>query len=213
MCWRASFLLHAFCWMTPRWLVINLANNVRGITSDWRFNTSLVWCGGRCDLFLSSFLAVRCRQYWIIHLCSNDETAYFNRTWFSCGFAYSTNISHDSNALAHHLSFSKRPRPAQYDKLSKLIKDFQPYRDLWTTTSDWIRWHESWMNDPLTSIDAEQLERNVNESFRTLHKCVKQFKEIPGRLECCALLACCLRVSVRPVQRIEVSVLISHVTF
>ncbi|XP_076826201.1 dynein axonemal heavy chain 1-like isoform X3 [Clavelina lepadiformis] len=67
-----------------------------------------------------------------------------------------------------------------YDKLSKLVKDFQPYRDLWTTTSDWIRWHESWMNDPLTSIDAEQLERNVNDSFRVLHKCGKQFKDIPG---------------------------------
>ena len=36
------------------------------------------------------------------------------------------------------------------------------------------------MNDPLTSIDAEQLERNVNEAFRTLHKCGKTFKEIPG---------------------------------
>ncbi|XP_077969677.1 dynein axonemal heavy chain 1-like isoform X2 [Styela clava] len=67
-----------------------------------------------------------------------------------------------------------------YDKLGKLMKDFQPFRDLWTTTSDWLRWHESWMNDPLTSIDPEQLERNVNESFRVLHKCGKQFKDIPG---------------------------------
>ncbi|XP_078481026.1 dynein axonemal heavy chain 1-like isoform X3 [Ciona intestinalis] len=72
-----------------------------------------------------------------------------------------------------------------YDKLGKLVKDFQPYRDLWTTTSDWMRWHESWMNDPLTSIDAEQLERNVNDSFRVLHKCAKQFKEIPGVQQVC----------------------------
>ncbi|MGH0183081.1 UNVERIFIED_CONTAM: hypothetical protein FKN15_013335 [Acipenser sinensis] len=67
-----------------------------------------------------------------------------------------------------------------YDKLPKLIKDFQPFRDLWTTTSDWLRWHESWMNDPLTTIDPEQLEKNVSESFKTMHKCVKLFKDIPA---------------------------------
>uniref|UniRef100_A0A9L0J1V5 Dynein axonemal heavy chain 1 n=1 Tax=Equus asinus TaxID=9793 RepID=A0A9L0J1V5_EQUAS len=68
-----------------------------------------------------------------------------------------------------------------YEKLSRMVKDFQPYLDLWTTASDWLRWSESWMNDPLSAIDAEQLEKNVIESFKTMHKCVKQFKDIPGR--------------------------------
>ncbi|XP_064422227.1 dynein axonemal heavy chain 1 [Latimeria chalumnae] len=67
-----------------------------------------------------------------------------------------------------------------YDKLNKLVKDFQPFRDLWTTASDWIRWYESWMNDPLTTLDAEQVEKNVNESYKIMHKCVKQFKDIPA---------------------------------
>uniref|UniRef100_A0A8C5ZKT2 Dynein axonemal heavy chain 1 n=1 Tax=Marmota marmota marmota TaxID=9994 RepID=A0A8C5ZKT2_MARMA len=65
-----------------------------------------------------------------------------------------------------------------YDKLSRMVKDFQPYLDLWTTASDWLRWSESWMNDPLIAIDAEQLEKNVVESFKTMHKCIKQFKDI-----------------------------------
>ncbi|XP_032988956.1 dynein axonemal heavy chain 1 isoform X1 [Rhinolophus ferrumequinum] len=67
-----------------------------------------------------------------------------------------------------------------YDKLSRMVKEFQPYLDLWTTASDWLRWSESWMNDPLSAIDAEQLEKNVIESFKTMHKCVKQFKDIPA---------------------------------
>lgn len=71
--------------------------------------------------------------------------------------------------------------PLQYDKLTQMVKEFQPYLDLWTTASDWLRWSESWMNDPLSAIDAEQLEKNVTESFKTMHKCVKQFKDIPGR--------------------------------
>ncbi|XP_026529026.1 dynein heavy chain 1, axonemal [Notechis scutatus] len=67
-----------------------------------------------------------------------------------------------------------------YDKLSRMVKDFQPFYDLWTTASDWLRWADSWMNDPLSAIDAEQLEKNVNESFKTMHKCVKHFKDIPA---------------------------------
>ncbi|XP_032448113.1 dynein heavy chain 1, axonemal [Lynx canadensis] len=67
-----------------------------------------------------------------------------------------------------------------YDKLSRMVKEFQPFLDLWTTASDWLRWSESWMNDPLSAIDSEQLEKNVIESFKTMHKCVKQFKDIPA---------------------------------
>ncbi|XP_070580015.1 dynein axonemal heavy chain 1-like isoform X2 [Ptychodera flava] len=67
-----------------------------------------------------------------------------------------------------------------YDKLARLMKDFEPFKNLWLTTSDWLKWHESWMNDPLTSIDAEQCERTVSDSFKTMHKCVKYFKDIPG---------------------------------
>ncbi|XP_032314242.1 dynein heavy chain 1, axonemal isoform X8 [Camelus ferus] len=67
-----------------------------------------------------------------------------------------------------------------YDKLSRMVKEFQPYLDLWTTASDWLRWSESWMDDPLSAIDAEQLEKNVIESFKTMHKCVKQFKDVPA---------------------------------
>ncbi|XP_060766195.1 dynein axonemal heavy chain 1 [Neoarius graeffei] len=67
-----------------------------------------------------------------------------------------------------------------YDRLQKLNRDFQPFRDLWTTTSDWQRWHDSWLNDPLSLIDPEQLECNVNDAFKTMHKCVKLFKDIPS---------------------------------
>ncbi|KAM4613811.1 dynein axonemal heavy chain 1 [Polymixia lowei] len=66
-----------------------------------------------------------------------------------------------------------------YDRLLKLLKDFQPFTDLWTTTSDWLHWHERWLHDPLSVIDPEQLERNVTYAFKTMNKCVKQFKDIP----------------------------------
>ncbi|XP_064629143.1 dynein axonemal heavy chain 1-like isoform X2 [Lineus longissimus] len=67
-----------------------------------------------------------------------------------------------------------------YDKLTKLVKDFEPFRNLWLTVSDWLKWHESWMNDPLTTIDAESLEKNVADAYKTMHKSVKIFADIPG---------------------------------
>ncbi|RUS78759.1 hypothetical protein EGW08_013475 [Elysia chlorotica] len=67
-----------------------------------------------------------------------------------------------------------------YDKLAKLVKDFEPYRNLWVTVSDWQRWQESWMHDPLTAINAEEVEKNVNDSFKIMHKSVKIFNEIPN---------------------------------
>jgi len=68
----------------------------------------------------------------------------------------------------------------QFDKVSKLSKDFEPFRQLWITASDWLRWHDSWMNDPLVDVDAEKVDKNVNESYKTIHKCVKVFGGIPG---------------------------------
>ncbi|XP_056267415.1 dynein axonemal heavy chain 1 [Pseudoliparis swirei] len=66
-----------------------------------------------------------------------------------------------------------------YDRLQKLVKDFQPFKDLWTTTSDWLRWHDNWLKDPLSFIDPEQLESNALHAYRTMHKCVKLFDDVP----------------------------------
>lgn len=60
------------------------------------------------------------------------------------------------------------------------MKDFEPFRKLWITTSDWVRWHESWLSDPLSAINAEELERCVNDSWKTMQKSVRYFSAIPG---------------------------------
>jgi dynein heavy chain, axonemal len=71
-----------------------------------------------------------------------------------------------------------------------LIKDFEPYRALWITASDWIRWHESWMNDALVEVDAEKVDKNVAEAYKLIHKSVKIFQESAGKLSnnCCLII-------------------------
>ena len=65
--------------------------------------------------------------------------------------------------------------------MTKLIKDFEPYKNLWVTTSDWLKWYDSWMNDPISSIDAENIEKNVTESYKSMHKAIKQFAEYESK--------------------------------
>ena len=60
------------------------------------------------------------------------------------------------------------------------MKDFEPFKNMWITTSDWLRNHESWMHDPLNVIDPEQVEKVVNDSYKLMHKCTRQFNDIPS---------------------------------
>ena len=36
------------------------------------------------------------------------------------------------------------------------------------------------MNDPLNTIDAELIEKVANDSYKTIHKCTRQFADIPA---------------------------------
>lgn len=36
------------------------------------------------------------------------------------------------------------------------------------------------MNDPLNAINAEEVEKNVSEAFKTMHKSVRFFQEMPS---------------------------------
>jgi dynein heavy chain len=65
--------------------------------------------------------------------------------------------------------------------LTRLVKEFDPYKNLWITCSDWVKWHDSWMNDPISSIDAENIERNVTESYKSMHKAIKQFADFESK--------------------------------
>ncbi len=66
--------------------------------------------------------------------------------------------------------------------MAKLSKDFDPYKNLWITSSDWIRWHDSWMNDPISNIDAENIEKNATEAFKSMHKAIKQFQDFESKI-------------------------------
>ncbi|KAL7746739.1 hypothetical protein RI367_007902 [Sorochytrium milnesiophthora] len=72
-----------------------------------------------------------------------------------------------------------------YDDVANLLKDFEPYKQLWTTASDWIKWKSSWFTCPFTELNAEDIEKNITNAWRILFKLVKTFRNTPG----CATIA------------------------
>lgn len=65
-----------------------------------------------------------------------------------------------------------------FENLLKLIKEFEPYKTLWITASDWLRAYEMWMDNPLLNVDADAVERNVTDMYKTMVKSVRVFAEI-----------------------------------
>ena len=70
-------------------------------------------------------------------------------------------------------SSSPTLNPPQYDEVGKLLCDFDPYKNLWVTVADWLKWHETWMNDSLINIDPELLATNVSNAFKAMRKSAK----------------------------------------
>ena len=52
-----------------------------------------------------------------------------------------------------------------YSALKMIRKNFEPYFNLWCTSSDWCKWHDGWFKCQFLMIDAVDVERKVQVSF------------------------------------------------
>ncbi|KAJ1566068.1 Dynein heavy chain 1, axonemal [Nowakowskiella sp. JEL0078] len=69
-----------------------------------------------------------------------------------------------------------------YDEVAQLVKEFEPYRSLWQTSNDWIKWKNAWLHGSFLDLNAEEVEKNLMNAWRVMFKSVKHFKQIPGCL-------------------------------
>ncbi|RZF35265.1 hypothetical protein LSTR_LSTR015915 [Laodelphax striatellus] len=70
-----------------------------------------------------------------------------------------------------------------YDTIKDLIREFEPYRNLWVTASDWLKSKEIYIDNPLGNIDADSIDRVVNEYYKNIIKALRVFNEIPAMLK------------------------------
>lgn len=68
----------------------------------------------------------------------------------------------------------------QFEKISTLLKDFEPFKSLWIAVSDWLKMQDAVMTDPLASIDAAAVEKQVIDCYKVMHKAVRVFQELTG---------------------------------
>ncbi|XJO76015.1 hypothetical protein BDV3_006595 [Batrachochytrium dendrobatidis] len=72
--------------------------------------------------------------------------------------------------------------PTKYDEVAQLIREFEPYKNLWLTCHDWTRWKDQWMLGGFLELNAEEVEKNLMNAWRTIFKSFKHFKNSPGCL-------------------------------
>lgn len=65
-----------------------------------------------------------------------------------------------------------------FDGLNKLLKEFEPYKNLWVTASDWLRLHEIWMDNPLINIDSDSIERITTDLYKQMQRLIRIFADI-----------------------------------
>ncbi|CAH0718440.1 unnamed protein product, partial [Brenthis ino] len=63
--------------------------------------------------------------------------------------------------------------------LNRLVKEFEPYRNLWVTASDFLKSREVWFDNPLIYVDADAIEPAINEYYKTIVKCIRVFADLP----------------------------------
>jgi len=64
-----------------------------------------------------------------------------------------------------------------YSKINQLVKEFQPYSNLWITANEWFHNIDKWMHCQWESLNAEEAEKFVEEAVRTLASAIRFFKD------------------------------------
>lgn len=49
-----------------------------------------------------------------------------------------------------------------------MIKEYQPYYNLWTTVDNWRKSYKSWLYDEFAILDANKMEETVDNSNKTM---------------------------------------------
>lgn len=67
-----------------------------------------------------------------------------------------------------------------YDNVEQLVKEFEPYKELWQGAAEFLKMQNAWMQNPISNLDRNSLEHSLDEFLHTMNKCIDQFSEVPG---------------------------------
>lgn len=64
-----------------------------------------------------------------------------------------------------------------YSNLGTMVKNFEPYSNLWKTAGDWVSNKESWLKGAFDSIDPKYCENEVTGGIRLLFKTIRTLSQ------------------------------------
>lgn len=59
-----------------------------------------------------------------------------------------------------------------------LMVSFLPYKSLWVTAADFLKWEDAWLGNPITNIDPQLIRKSIKEYKTTIKECIVIFDEI-----------------------------------
>jgi dynein heavy chain len=66
--------------------------------------------------------------------------------------------------------------PTDYSRIKKMKDQFDPFLQFWTTAGNWKKWRKAWMYNAFETLNAEEIERNVSNAWKTMFKMGKAFQ-------------------------------------
>jgi len=60
------------------------------------------------------------------------------------------------------------------------VNEFEPYKILWQSASEFFKLQSAWTQNPLINIEKSTIEPLLNNLLNIVTKSVEQFAEIPG---------------------------------
>ena len=67
-----------------------------------------------------------------------------------------------------------------FPQIQLVVHQKEPYDRLWKTAREFHEKQERWMNGPFLELDAEQVEEDAGNMWRTMHKLSKSFSDQPN---------------------------------
>ncbi|CAD7932621.1 unnamed protein product [Amoebophrya sp. A25] len=82
---------------------------------------------------------------------------------------------------AREILFDPTKEPTDYSSLGELIKQFEPYQNLWKTAGDWVENRRAWMNGNFNDIDSKKAEEEVLSGIKLMFKTVRMFQTMESK--------------------------------
>ena len=83
----------------------------------------------------------------------------------------------EQSRLFNQREFLVGKEQKDYSRLQQMAKDFQPYSNLWLTTRQWFKSHNSWLNDSWEKLNAGDLDNTFENCNKVMSQVLRFFRD------------------------------------